>query len=544
MRSPIDDLKLKLDNINNHFMHMNVGSPMLLQKAEHALSVKINQGEAPHIDKDQLTEAIKAYHNQGLQSTRQLRVLCWNLTTQFEEKSCFLEYTGLSRFLNDVTKLLNNGNLSSTSWWRGLLHNYFQPKPYENAVALENWNLLKKFLADSFKTIYQLPKLKPLWIELLSQHQKLLSDHPCQSYVDVLVTRNNSQLESLSEIIPETSWFWGEVIIEQIKHITEMSDQNFKHNLDTLLEHLKRHPLYHDQGIKLLLNRYQKCSNLSVHEKLRDFSIECWGSPQLARQAKWGLVEREVKDMVSQWFALEDLEEFFDLLQTGRRVDKERFEFWKKYIKQITYTQIILGSNAWDSRDADYVNFRNKRRKNNRLSNLAHAPPTTNAFLMRIAEYYFVEFSEKGNACYGYPIEGHLRSHVPSERFTIYSLKHRNESVFWGSHNGRWEQDFINRLVQLGIYPDDQQATSYSTHQNSSRYEKETHRNTINSSGDSDTKFPSLIELQKYMSPYRVEDKRYLGGALWVFYNEVRGDTPDQLRKWGFTFSGKGYWKK
>ncbi|MGK5090430.1 EH signature domain-containing protein [Deltaproteobacteria bacterium TL4] len=542
MTSPIEMLKNELDQQNSSFRNkINIAPPLKLQKTGEDLKRKFNQVSVPKISQDQLAIAIRTYQSQGLKSTRQLRVLCWNLTTKLKDNSQFLDDSCLLQFFKDINELLKQNQLISTGWWRGLLHNYFQRKPdAENASAYTNWQTLQKFLALTFKIIKNLPKKTLPWMELLSQHPQLFFDNPCPSYAKALLDGNTTQLDSLRELIHEGSWFWGEIILSQIKQVTELPDSGFKNYLNQMLEQLKTHPLYHDKGLKLILIRYHQCSDLMRHEGLRDFAIECWGSPQLIRQAKWGLVEHNVKNMVSQWLALEDLEEFFNILQSDRVGDSRRYEFWKQYLKQITYTQIVLGNDARYSSDPDYVEFRNKRKKNNRLSYLKDAPSSTNAFIMRIGEYYFVEFSETGNACYGYPIDGHLHSHVPSERFTIYTLKHKNESVFWGNHSGhQWEYGFKSELAKLGIDPD--------------QYQSHFPTNPPN-------KPPSIEEIKQYVFPYEVEDLRPKGGALWVRYYHKLNGTPHedesdrksvisrfgkQLEQWGFKlYVTKGYWKQ
>ena len=77
----------------------------------------------------------------------------------------------------------------------------------------------------------------------------------------------------------------------------------------------------------------------------------------------------------------------------------------------------------------------------------AYGGSSRNAFIMKIGQYYFVEFGEMGDACYGYS-----ESNVPFTLGRGYleypgDLKNKQQCVFWGSHHDGlvpWEQKFVN----------------------------------------------------------------------------------------------------
>ncbi|MDT4843654.1 EH Signature domain protein [compost metagenome] len=66
----------------------------------------------------------------------------------------------------------------------------------------------------------------------------------------------------------------------------------------------------------------------------------------------------------------------------------------------MSYTRIVMGNDAWHDGGNDFVEFREKNK--GRLSQLAGGPSHNNAVVMQIGNYFFVEFSGTGNACYVY----------------------------------------------------------------------------------------------------------------------------------------------
>src|SRR5690606_5170206 len=135
---------------------------------------------------------------------------------------------------------------------------------------------------------------------------------------------------------------------------------------------------------------------------LKQAALEHWGSPQMrSKQNAWlQYIEQPVCAMVVAWFAKEDLEHFFTLLKGDAEVDQSRLFYWLRFANQMTYTRIVMGVDAWYSRNTDFVAFREKNK--GRISRLEGAPSHNNAVVMQIDNYFFVEFSGTGNACYVY----------------------------------------------------------------------------------------------------------------------------------------------
>jgi hypothetical protein len=391
--------------------------------------------------------------------------VCWGLTTRCGNQSVLMDDD--SRFTEWMAEV--ERRRPTTLAWQGLLDAYFRyERVAEQAMGEKNWGKLRGWLEQDLAGLRKrtpagmLPLLP--WLNTLIDQRNLLGNNPCRPYAEEALRGEQGRIDRIKADlgIPQTSWFWRELVFSQIEEaVGWREDARFKHVLDTLLAQLMEHPVLRDKGLAKLLTRYAKCTNKEAHEGLKQFAVKPereggWGSPQLAQQAKWGLVEPSVKAMVSQWLVLEDLEDFFERLQAGGLADTRRLVFWKRFIKQISYSHVALSSHLWWSRQPNWVEF--KQKKLGRISRLDGGGGAKNAFIMKIGEYYFIEFSETGDACYGY--------RVGSEPFRLGSgqlkypedLKDKSKRVFWGSHNGDlWEVRFLNGsgsqpgLSDLGI---------------------------------------------------------------------------------------------
>ncbi len=118
------------------------------------------------------------------------------------------------------------------------------------------------------------------------------------------------------------------------------------------------------------------------------------------RNAWLQYVEQPVCAMVVAWFAKEDLEHFFTLLKGEAEVDQSRLFYWLRFANQMSYTRIVMGSDAWHDRGSDFVAFREKNK--GRLSQLTGGPSHNNAVVMQIGNYFFGGVLRHGNACYAY----------------------------------------------------------------------------------------------------------------------------------------------
>lgn len=424
-------------------------------------------GDRPAIpSKDRICSALNKLREKGAASLdlNEFICVCWGLTDSCGNHPKLIEDEPYFTDLMSVIRLRKPARFP----WQGLLEAYFKFLPSRGEKGEINWLSLRSWLNSDLQDLYNSisPTLLPAltWLVVLREHQRLLRDNPCQHYAENALRGDRTDIDQIKNAlhIPESSWFWPRLILSQVVEATGWRDDaRFKGVLETLIAQLRDHPGVADDGLAKLLTRYAQCSDKAVHEGLKLFAVEQWGSPQFIRQVRWGCVEPNVKEMVDQWLVLEDLRDFFELLGADRAADQRRLDFWLRFIKQISFSHIVLGSTFWNSRDPDWKAFRDK--KAGRISRLDGGGGNRNAFIMKIGGYYFVEFGDKGDACYGYadgkqPFKlGRNYLNYPTD------MKDKSNCVFWGSHiDGRksWERKFVvgsdswPGLISLGIRPD------------------------------------------------------------------------------------------
>ena len=91
---------------------------------------------------------------------------------------------------------------------------------------------------------------------------------------------------------------------------------------------------------------------------------------------------------------------------------------------------------------------------------------TNNAFLLKIDNIYIVDFSDTGNACYGY---FELPFNINKKNITVASLKNKPLSIFKNgfgevtalSHSGDWEEKFDEKLAELGVFCNQPSGSAY-----------------------------------------------------------------------------------
>lgn len=161
--------------------------------------------------------------------------------------------------------------------------------------------------------------------------------------------------------------------------------------------------------------------------------------------------------MVVAWFAKEDLEHFFNLLKGDSEVDQSRLYYWLRFANQMSYTRIVMGSDAWQDSGRDFVHFREKNK--GRLSKLVGGPGHNNAVVMQIGNYFFVEFSGTGNACYVYkadnspfnPDKSQLALKADLKQASAFNPMRHSPAPSRPNRVEGWLSKFDDALEKLGI---------------------------------------------------------------------------------------------
>lgn len=348
-------------------------------------------------------------------------------------------------------------NILSTVYFP-LLYSYFALEEKElKSSKNDNWVGLRQILSENRSSIFQSTNRPKKWLMTLTDNPELLTTEPSKKLIRQFLkdkddTRVSTELESLS--IASNSWFWDNLVYSGIKSIQSMKEDEFLMMIGRFLRLMEKHPIYTNDILVALLERYAVSSlRETVHDRLKDISLGQWGNPQYDSSAGWQNVTFSAKRMVIQWFVRADLEAFFNVFSDT--ADTDRFDYWMKFIDKISFSQIFLGPKAIESRRREHEKFRETNK--GRLKSLTGSTASNNAFLLKINNVYIVEFSDTGNACYGY---SKLPYEANKKLIPLHHLKNKKTSVFLSngrgaglSHSGNWQPKFDQRLASLGIFP-------------------------------------------------------------------------------------------
>lgn len=348
--------------------------------------------------------AISKFRNVLPLNASEWRLVFAGLSDKSEQVGPILDDAQLfDRVHTEINHRIEERKLSRRDWL-ALCFSYFG---YEATTPDKNpnWCLLRQDVQLGFDCVRGQQKREKEWVQIVQQHQELFSEQAGARLGDQMFNGEISDLSALQTIaqIPESSWLWRRIFNVLISRIFLLDDEQFAQRLDDLVDIGRQHPRYMNDILSACLSRYhiaayrEKPSSL-----LKQVALDNWGSPQIrSRQNSWlQYVEKDVCAMVVAWFAKEDLEHFFNLLKGEAEVDQSRLHYWLRFANQMSYTRIVMGSDAWHDSGRDFVHFRDKNK--GRLSRLVGGPGHNNAVIMQIANYFFVEFSGTGNACYVY----------------------------------------------------------------------------------------------------------------------------------------------
>lgn len=435
---------------------LSIDHPFRLQQEADRIALLFEQGAPPEPPLQQRINALaRLRRGEADLSRREWTLITWGLCDDcgasgkpIEEQSLFdavMAHAGEWIIRCDVPR----------KGWFGLLNSYFSFDV--DIVPLHgNWKRLRVCLLDTMPVLFNSLSKPKLWSRTIERHADIFTDQAGQSLRQILFYGSSNEREQLrnSLPIPESSWLWRRVTTYQIDYLNNMSDSDFVAAIPRMVDFLNTKPLYADELLAALLTRYcQSAHRSESHEILKTESFSRWGNPQLRSATRWSLVEQPVRAMVLRWFAKEDLEHFFSLLQGSGQVDKARLVYWLRFVDQISYTRILLGEDARTNQDPEFRNFRQKNAS--RYGSLSGGLRHNNGFVLRIGDHYLVEFSGTGNACYAYK-ENEL-PFDPSARTLHAEHELKKKIVDWQGvdnrilHNSGWESKADQFLAKRGI---------------------------------------------------------------------------------------------
>jgi hypothetical protein len=341
--------------------------------------------------------------------------------------------------------------------------------------------------------------------------------------------------------ISGASWIASETVRAALTEACDKDDPNFKAYIPAFLKAVRdqRFQPIRDDVYEGLLTRYAAMASPAPHPQLRDALIGAWKNPWMSRNdGAWGRVPDHARKMVAGWLKLELIHQFFEVLSEDRWQDSRRFEFWKLYHKQIDDVYFALGSDAYHSTQPDLVKL--KQAAEERLLELTGAPRGTHAFVMCMGDRVIVEFSKTANAVHTF-LRRRLQIGPTTKSIDLSLLKIAMGEARW-IHRGRWEDDFHVRIANQLLRPPTPQSSSTES-ANVDTAPHRTARGTnqhklLNSNKDAD------IFVFARMQRIKFEDRRPLGGNLWLFYVGQERVVIARLEAWGFAFAkGKGWWR-
>ncbi|WP_027909347.1 type I Zorya anti-phage system protein ZorC [Pseudomonas sp. URMO17WK12:I4] len=413
------------------------------------------------------------------------------------------------RVHRQVVGLIERQALSRRDWL-ALCFSYFsygEDKPDDNP----NWRVLREDIDHGFDAVKQGSKREKEWMRIVAHYRELFGDGAGAQLAEEIFEGKIQDLSALQAIaqIPDNSWLWRRIFAVLLSRIFNLDDATFLQRLPELVQLGELNTRYLNDVLSACLTRYYHSRYREQSSSLlKQAALDHWGSPQMrSKENAWlRFVEQPVCAMVVAWFAKEDLEHFFTLLKGEAEVDQSRLFYWLRFANQMSYTRIVMGSDAWHDRGSDFVAFREKNK--GRLSQLSGGGSHINAVVMQIGNYFFVEFSGTGHACYVYRTDKlpfnpdqqvlGLNTELKQKGHTPAPMRHspapRRPNLVEG-----WLDKFDAELRTLGIAPQSANASSSSA---------------------SPTIAGSSIEAQfaQLLShvPYQVFDNRSKGGAYQV----------------------------
>jgi hypothetical protein len=341
---------------------------------------------------------------------------------------------------------------------------YDEDEPDDN----RNWCLLREDIDRGFEAVKQRLGREKEWMRIVAKYRELFSNQAGTQLAEAIFegkVRDLSALQAIAQI-PDNSWLWRRIFAVLLSRIFHLDDATFLQRLPELVQLGQLNTRYLNQVLSGCLTRYYHSDYREQSSTLlKQAALDHWGSPQMrSRQNAWlQYVDQPVCAMVVAWFAKEDLEHFFTLLKGEAEVDQSRLFYWLRFANQMSYTRIVMGSDAWHDRSSDFVEFCEKNK--GRLSQLVGGPSHNNAVVMQIGNYFVVEFSGTGNACYVYradtapfnpdkPVLG-LATELKQPKRALKRMSHspapRRNNVLEG-----WLPKFDAQLRMLGIVPGSQ----------------------------------------------------------------------------------------
>lgn len=353
--------------------------------------------------------------------------------------------------------------------WFNLLTSYFSFDPSKSTAAEQGGFLkLQSFLERTWISIDKQNQgsVVPEWMTVLRREPHVLKPPEVRRYAADYLRGNEATVKVLEEGlgIVETSWFWHTLVNHCASHAADQADDKaFRALIPRLITLIRERPAFRDAALATLMQRCAKGSDRSAPVVLRDYIInkDVWKNPKLkplGLAPLWSNVSDNVWRLALGWVNEGLLRDFFQILAGRHGTDEGRLDFWSRYIEQISWTRLCIGSYTMSLTNRAEIRALIAREE----GTYASVHKDIDAFIAQIGGYIVVEFSTTGNAAYVYDM-----NHVPFDLYAKSYLAGTSDlkAGFYGKHVARvthtqgWQVALDQQLAKLGIYPDSKSQT-------------------------------------------------------------------------------------
>jgi hypothetical protein len=499
-----------------------------------------------------ITQVVEAYRrSRRVASFRDMKYICYGAAMPMQDGWCVLGDDKLREELLAEVECLNESR-KRLRCFQALLSSYFAFARYDEQTpqaAHTGWKILRDWLARQ-RTQFQRDgankKIRlPGWFAVLTEHENLLTDRPCDRYGEDMLRGDNSSIEEARQGlgILRDSWVMEVTILSRIRAAV-LDDDIFKKYLDGLLKlvmgqtEVKVSDLLKRRAVALLISRYARCTNKPEQPEMRDAAVSIIGNPWLKRTAWDAWVknfndqpDNEARELINGWLTRQLITDFFALLSSDGQVDQRRLNYWLRFVPAIEGTPwLALGPDAMRNNSQPYRDLR-ERAKGRLLPLENPGASSNNAFIMKMGEWLIVEFGVTGNACYVYPAMP-MPFSLEGKSISPYELKDKNrgESLRHADGHNSWESNFDQAICPKVGYP----ASTASKQATQSRTSHVASQNF------------SYVEQYVQKFSIRSADSRVAGGAFWVLTQKgLHPEVDRNLESWGFKYKeNRGWWKQ
>jgi hypothetical protein len=365
-----------------------------------------------------IEEVLRAFRQDAnLKGLRQIQLACYGCTQSFGSDDWrLIENQALFEKLLDYVDQYRERRRTFRKLYRGLLNGYFSydpDAPQTTPVGRSNWDTLRIFLANYLDTL-NISVFTPEWLATLNEFPALLGENPAQYHNLFVLEGDGSVFSEIRERldIGIDSWLVRQMVMTPFTAVETSDDETFKDNLDSLLLLLNDYPLYAGTGLQVLLDRYTRCVDQSVHAQLRDFSIGLWGNPWLPGNAHQWQCGEPARAMLAHWLKCHLLSEYFTLLSDDDKANSRRLNFWELYCEDFTGMYFALGQDAYALDNMPLYKFRRKAK--GLVVKLTDEKRDVHMCIMQLEHHHVIEFNRESNAAYFYD----TRQGIPSFYFS------------------------------------------------------------------------------------------------------------------------------